>query len=248
MAIAPRLTERPARRLDGPALTLESVAIDGVDVRLPIVGPLVSVALIGGQRLLREAVASILMGEGELDVLGAFDSAADYLCAAQTPADVLLLDCEDGEDWQHALQALEQADESSRVMLLCAAIGEEAIRCAVDGRVSGVMLKDCELHEACDAIAYVATGRSIMPVGWQRVFDRARSKPLGLSPRQREILALIADGRGTADIASRLRLSPNTVKFHIRGLYGRLGVHNRVEAANRYAGGQGPCRVMRRSQ
>jgi DNA-binding NarL/FixJ family response regulator len=45
----------------------------------------------------------------------------------------------------------------------------------------------------------------------------------------------MAQGRGTDEIATELELSPNTVKFHIRALYSRLGVRNRVEAANRYA-------------
>jgi DNA-binding NarL/FixJ family response regulator len=76
----------------------------------------------------------------------------------------------------------------------------------------------------------------VMPAGWQRVFTtKGWKKPLGLSPRHRQILALMAQGQGNDEIAGELELSPNTVKFHIRALYARLGVHNRVEAANRYA-------------
>ena len=58
---------------------------------------------------------------------------------------------------------------------------------------------------------------------------------MGLSPRHRQILALIAQGRCTEEIALDLELSPNTIKFHIRALYSRLGVCNRVEAANQHA-------------
>jgi DNA-binding CsgD family transcriptional regulator len=74
-----------------------------------------------------------------------------------------------------------------------------------------------------------------MPAGWQRVLAGPAYKPLGLSPRQRQILALVAQGQGNEEIAAELDLSSNTVKFHIRALYARLGVRNRVEAANEYA-------------
>jgi DNA-binding NarL/FixJ family response regulator len=61
------------------------------------------------------------------------------------------------------------------------------------------------------------------------------ARPLALSPRQRQILSLIAQGRGDVEIAAELELSTNTVKFHVRELYMRLGVRNRVEAANEHA-------------
>jgi DNA-binding NarL/FixJ family response regulator len=73
-----------------------------------------------------------------------------------------------------------------------------------------------------------------MPAGWQRAVSPSARAPLGLSPRHRQILALIAQGRANGEIATELALSPNTIKFHVRAVYARLGVHNRVEAANRY--------------
>jgi DNA-binding NarL/FixJ family response regulator len=81
----------------------------------------------------------------------------------------------------------------------------------------------------------MATGRTVMPAGWQRAVSPTARAPLGLSPRHRQILALIAEGHCNEAIAAELELSPNTIKFHIRALYSRLGVHNRVEAANRHA-------------
>jgi DNA-binding NarL/FixJ family response regulator len=53
----------------------------------------------------------------------------------------------------------------------------------------------------------------------------------GLSERQREVLELLALGASNGDIAARLYISVNTVKFHVREIYARLGVRNRVEAA-----------------
>ena len=78
----------------------------------------------------------------------------------------------------------------------------------------------------------------MFPAGWLRhVQQSAEASPLGqLSPRQREVLELLSLGMDNDQIAARLYISRNTVKFHVRTIYGRLGVHNRVEAARVLAG------------
>jgi DNA-binding CsgD family transcriptional regulator len=63
--------------------------------------------------------------------------------------------------------------------------------------------------------------------------DRNRDD-LPLSPRQREILALVAEGHSTAAISDRLGISPGTVKVHLTSTYRKLGVRNRVQAARYY--------------
>jgi two-component system nitrate/nitrite response regulator NarP len=100
--------------------------------------------------------------------------------------------------------------------------------------VGGVILKSYSTNDIRAAISYMATGRTVMPGGWQRAVLAHAHERLGLSPRHRQILALIAEGRRNEEIATELGVSPNTVKFHIRVLYSRLGVRNRVEAAHRY--------------
>lgn len=198
----------------------------------------VTLTLIGGQRLLREATANLLSREDGLRALTTFESVADYLAAhLESPPTVLLLDCEENDpaNWQSAIGELCSTYTQSSVVLLCAEIREDMIRCAIEHGVSGVILKSYTTKQTRDALAYIATGRTVMPAGWQRVLAGAAYKPRGLSPRQRQILALVAQGRGNEEIAAELELSTNTVKFHIRALYSRLGVRNRVEAANQYA-------------
>jgi DNA-binding NarL/FixJ family response regulator len=112
---------------------------------------------------------------------------------------------------------------------------EEVVRCAIEYRVSGVILKSFSTEDVMAAIQYMATGRTVMPAGWQRAVAVPPGQRLGLSPRHSQILALIAQGRRNEEIASELELSPNTIKFHIQALYLRLEVRNRVEAANQYA-------------
>lgn len=198
----------------------------------------ITLGLIGGQRLLREATARLLNAQAGLEVLGTFESAAHFLAAAgaeRSPA-VLLLDC-DGEhraDCQSALAELSDRVRS-KIVMLCREMDEEVVRCAMEYRVSGVVLKSFSTEDVKATIEYMANGRTVMPAGWQRAIASPAQQPVGLSPRHRQILALIAQGRRNKQIANELELSPNTVKFHVRALYSRLGVRNRVEAANRHA-------------
>ncbi|MEA2152153.1 MAG: hypothetical protein QOI18_386 [Solirubrobacteraceae bacterium] len=198
----------------------------------------ITLALIGGPRLLREATASLLSTQDGLRVTGTYESAAHFLAVgADDPPAVLLLDC-DGDDpdsWPRTVDSLASADVRTRIVMLCEEMCEDAVRCAIEHGLSGVILKSYPTSDVRAAIEYMATGRTVMPAGWQRAAARALDGALQLSPRQRQILALIAEGCCNDAIAAQLGVSPNTIKFHIRSLYSRLDVHNRVEAANRYA-------------
>jgi len=119
-------------------------------------------------------------------------------------------------------------------VLLCRSTSEEVVRCAIEHRAAGVLLKSYSTADVLAALAYTATGRTVLPAGWQRSLP-SHPGTAALSRRHRQILALIAAGRRNEEIALDLDLSANTIKFHIRALYSRLGVRNRVEAANQYA-------------
>jgi NarL family two-component system response regulator LiaR len=198
---------------------------------------IITLGLIGGQRLLRDATSRLLAAQGRLDVLGTFESVADFLAVGMDKLPrILLLDC-DGEDpggCQNAVATL-SAHVKSGIVMLCREMHEEVVRCAIDHRVSGVILKSFSAEDVMAAIQYMATGRTVMPAGWQRVVAVPPGQRPRLSPRHRQILALIAQGRSNEEIASELQLSSNTIKFHIQALYLRLEVRNRVEAANQYA-------------
>ncbi|HXA54493.1 MAG TPA: response regulator transcription factor [Solirubrobacteraceae bacterium] len=198
--------------------------------------PAIAIVLIGGQRLLRDATASLLTAQDGLHVLGTFACAEEFMAASfAAPPAVLLLDGDGGHgECAAALKRLHAAPGGPRVVLLCRSTSEEIVRCAIEHRAGGVLLKSYSTADILAALAYTATGRTVLPAGWQRSLP-SHSGAAALSRRHRQILALIATGRRNEEIALDLDLSPNTIKFHIRALYSRLGVRNRVEAANQYA-------------
>ncbi|MDE3129978.1 MAG: helix-turn-helix transcriptional regulator [Acidobacteriota bacterium] len=71
-----------------------------------------------------------------------------------------------------------------------------------------------------------------MPAGWQGTLARSDHDPVAnLSERQQQVLCLLAEGCSYEEISSRLIITINTVKFHVRSIYLRLGVRNRMAAA-----------------
>jgi DNA-binding NarL/FixJ family response regulator len=199
--------------------------------------PTITVILIGGPCLLRNAIARHLADQDGMDVLGAFESVADFLATyVEKQSDVLLLDCDGGAPGacQSNVGRL-SAHTKSAIVMFCREMCEEVIRCAIDHRVGGVILKSFSTDDVMAAMQYMSTGRTVMPAGWQRVVAEPSEQKIGLSPRHRQILALIAQGMRNEEIAGELELSPNTIKFHIQALYLRLEVCNRVQAANHYA-------------
>jgi DNA-binding NarL/FixJ family response regulator len=197
-----------------------------------------TLVLLGGPRLLREVTASLLNAQPGIQVLGTFESATHFLAAGLEPSPaLLLLDCDDGEDaggFAGAVRVLSSAGVQSRVVLLCHELCERVVRCVIEQEGGGIILKSYSTKEIRAILSYVATGHTVMPGGWQRALCPHAPGARGLSPRHREILALIAQGRGNREIAAELDLSPNTIKFHVRAIYARLGVRNRVEAADQY--------------
>ena len=172
-----------------------------------------------------------------MDVLGVFESVASFLdTGVETQPSVLLLDCDGGAPGgcQNAVGTL-SAHTKSAIVMFCGEMCEEVIRCAIEHRVGGVILKSFSTDDVMAAMQYMSTGRTVMPAGWQRVVAAPLEEKISLSPRHRQILALIAQGMRNEQIANELELSPNTIKFHIQALYLRLEVRNRVQAANQYA-------------
>jgi two-component system, NarL family, response regulator LiaR len=190
--------------------------------------------------LLAEALGRLLDDLGVLVVGSACDSTALLEHLPETEADVVLLDS--GFDPVAGplvvLGHIRAAAPDLRIVVLAEALDEMLSIAAREGDLDGVVLAGTAGVELVAAIAQVVAGHAVFPAGWLRqVQEAAATNPLvQLSPRQREVLHLLSLGMDNDQIAERLYISRNTVKFHVRTIYGRLGVHNRVEAARVLAG------------
>jgi DNA-binding NarL/FixJ family response regulator len=191
--------------------------------------------------LLAEALGRLLADLGVIVVGSACDPAALLGHLPRAGADVLLLDA--GFDPATGpLVSLDRiraaAPADLRIVVLTGSLDEVLSVAVREGELDGVVLSDSAGVELVAAIAQVVAGHAVFPAGCLRqIRASAASNPLAqLSPRQREVLQLLSLGMDNDAIAAQLFISRNTVKFHVRTIYERLGVHNRVEAARALAG------------
>jgi two-component system, NarL family, nitrate/nitrite response regulator NarP len=118
------------------------------------------------------------------------------------------------------------------IVMLVDALTPPVAQFAVDERLNGLLLMGTSSRDLAACLAQVRRGHVVLPCGWQSVLAADQHDALGsLSERQREVLQLVADGLSYEEIGTRLFISVNTVKFHVRSIYSQLGVSNRMAAA-----------------
>ncbi|WP_205698624.1 response regulator transcription factor [Conexibacter sp. SYSU D00693] len=192
-----------------------------------------TVAFVGGGTLLREALGWWLRASGAFDVTASCATLADLAVLDVAPVDVTLVDATQLPD-PSAVEALERLPSGRpKLVLLAPTLDSALVRVAALCRASGVVLESDSAPDVLDALRHVCSGRVVYPAGWQELAAETdvRSPVALLSQRQLEVLRLVAEGRRNDEIAAELVVSQNTVKFHIHEIYAKLGVRNRVQAA-----------------
>jgi DNA-binding NarL/FixJ family response regulator len=121
------------------------------------------------------------------------------------------------------------APADPKVLVLAGPGQADHVLAALAAGASGYVLKDEAADEVVAGIVRAtAAGATLVS---PRVAERAEEHRRALSPRETEVLRLIADGRDNPDIARELVISQSTVKRHVEAILGKLGVENRVQAA-----------------
>jgi two-component system nitrate/nitrite response regulator NarL len=171
-----------------------------------------------------ELVAEVATGREALDAI------------AELRPHVAVLDMKMPDlDGRHVLGAIGRDELPTRVLFVSAYVDSEIVYAAIGGGARGYLSKDATRQQICDAVAAVGRGDTVFAAQVQTGIAREiqlRSADAGvlLTPREREILELTAEGFLAPDIGRRLYLSPATVKTHLQRLYGKLGVSDRAAA------------------
>jgi DNA-binding NarL/FixJ family response regulator len=192
------------------------------------------VAIVGGAGAFVTEALTWMLTESGSRVLGVYQDFSTLEAAlhggAQAPH-VAVVDAEDPAAGPPAVAALRQAYPDLKILLLCEVASPALVGCAIEEYVDGVVLKSDAPKEMILALRHVLEGRAVMPAGWHHASRKHEAVVRVLSIREREVLELAATGLSNKEIAEQLVISTNTVKFHLRGIYGSLGVHNRVQAS-----------------
>lgn len=209
----------------------------------------IRVVLADDHAIILEGLRALLEGEADMEVAAATTDGREVLgLVKRLSPDVVVLDYElGGVRATDIIGELRAVPEPPRVLVLTAYHDGETIRSVLESGAEGLALKTASPQQTLAAIRQVVNGQLVFPQAARRWLEArgARSGADELTVREREVWALIAEGRTNVQIAAALQLSENTVKFHVQHLFQKLGVKNRTEAALRH-GALRPGQVPRR--
>jgi DNA-binding NarL/FixJ family response regulator len=213
-----------------------------------IAGP-IRVVLVDDQQLVRAGFRMVIDSQPDLTVVGeAGDGAAAVELVRATPADVVLMDIRmPGTDGIAATGQVTALPDAPRVVVLTTFDLDEYVVAAIGAGASGFLLKDAPPEEMLGAVRTVHAGEAVIAASstrrlLQHVAPLLRgSAPTAaaptdarslaeLTPREREVLELMAYGATNTEIAGRLFVSEATVKTHVGRVLGKTGSRDRVQA------------------
>jgi two-component system nitrate/nitrite response regulator NarL len=203
--------------------------------------PKTSVVVIDDHPLFRKGVADLVRMEPSLQLVGeAADGQIGLRVAQETDPDLILLDL-NMKGWSgiETLERLRAADLDARIIMLTVSDSEEDVVAALRAGADGYLLKDMEPEDILESLRRATQGRVVISQRLTELLAHAlredphprRPDQAGLTPREDEILGLIAKGYSNKLIARDLDLTVGTVKVHVKHLLRKLGLRTRVEAA-----------------
>lgn len=202
----------------------------------------ISVLIIDDHTLFRSGIRLLLQRQDGFEVVGeAGDGLEGVKLAKRLEPDVVLLDLHmPGVGGLEALKLLQEELPQVQVVMLTVSEDAQDLLEALRIGARGYLLKNIETDFLLDAIRRAAAGESVMsPQMANRLADAVRapqsntktSPAAKLSPREAEIIVMLAAGASNKEIARRLELAESTVKIHVQGILRKLNLSSRVQAA-----------------
>jgi DNA-binding NarL/FixJ family response regulator len=203
----------------------------------------ISVALIEDNRLVREGISALLNQLPDLEVV-AGDSSDNTAFLMQANPHVVLLDVglKNGDSLRVAERVRQDLPEAKVIVMDLLPVHEDIVE-FVNAGVSGFIMKDATLDDLATTIRSVVMGLHVLPPQMTgSLFSQiardavAKGRPEALeavrmTPREREVINLIAEGLGNKEIAAQLHIATHTVKSHVRNVMEKLTLHTRLQIA-----------------
>ncbi|MDE0250259.1 MAG: response regulator [Gammaproteobacteria bacterium] len=200
------------------------------------------IIVIDDHTLFREGLESLLSRHGIEVVASVSDGQEGIRAAQEKQHDLVLLDMRmPGMSGLEVLKQFQQLKFQAPIVMLTTSGDERDLVEALRNGAKGYLLKDMEPDNVVAALREIVRGETVVAPNLTQILAKvvkgedpleSKQSPLdNLTPREREILSLLAEGQSNKVIARNLGISDGTVKLHVKAILRKLDIHSRVEAA-----------------
>lgn len=199
----------------------------------------VRILIVDDHCLIAETLARVLVSHPGIEVVGIASTGPEAIALTRllSPS-VILMDLGlPGMDGVEATWTLHRQFPAIPVLVLTMLDQEAYVVEALRAGAAGYLLKTAQIDELVDALHAVCAGQRVLDRRIPAALGRLRSRrlaprgPFPLSLREMQVVQRVASGRAVREIADDLRLSPHTVRNHLKAVYRKLGVHSQAEVA-----------------
>ena len=197
----------------------------------------IKVLIVDDHPILRHGIKTMLFTFDDIDVVGEAGSGLEALARCQeTGPDVILMDVVmPGMNGVETTRELLKRCPQLQIIILTSFPDQELVQEALEVGAVGFLLKDAPKEIVCDAIRSAYAGGTVLAPEATQALIKAKAGPqqpgFDLSPREKEVLALVTQGLSNDEIAERLVISTNTARKHVSACIAKLGAANRAQVA-----------------
>lgn len=200
--------------------------MSGVAIPAPL-----RVLIVDDHPIVRDGITTLLSSQGDMEVVGeAGDGAEAVRRFTELSPDITLMDVQmDAMGGVEATRAIRALAPAAKILMLTTYAGDVQASAAIRAGAAGYILKSAIRKDLLDAIRAVASGkRALSAEVAHNLAQHALDDPL--TPREVDVLRLVAEGHGNKTIAFQLNLATDTVKAHLKSVYSKLEVDDRTHA------------------